>query len=53
MIDSRISFYCHNLGLLAPKPKFTLTDLKKRAQEFHRMFVLALANKAANNVVAV
>ena len=53
MIDSRISFYCHNLGLLVPKPKFTFTNLKKMAPAFHRMFVLAPANKAAYNVVVV
>ena len=40
-IDGRISFYCNNLDLLPPKPKFTLRHLKKGIQEFHRKFVLA------------
>ena len=49
----RISFYCNNLDLLPPKPKFTFRHLKKGFQEFHRKFVLAPADKAANNVVVV
>ena len=53
IIDSRISFYCNNLDLLPPKPKFTFRYLKKGIQEFHRKFVLAPADKAANNVVVV
>ena len=53
IIDSRISFYCNNLELLPPKPKFTFRHLKKGIQEFHRKFVLAPADKAANNVVVV
>ena len=53
IIDGRISFYCNNLDLLPPKPKFTLRHLKKEIQEFHRKFVLAPADKAANNVVVV
>ena len=44
-------FYCNNLDLLPPKPKFTFKHLKKGIQEFHRRFVLAPADKAANNVV--
>ena len=52
-IDGRISFYCNNLDLLPPKPKFTFRHLKKGIQEFHRKFVLAPADKAANNVVVV
>ena len=40
-IDGRISFYCNNLDLLPPKPKFTFRHLKKGIQEFHRKFVLA------------
>ena len=51
IIDGRISFYCNNLDLLPPKPKFTFRHLKKGIQEFHRKFVLAPADKAANNVV--
>ena len=53
IIDGRISFYCNNFELLPPKPKFTFRDLKKEIQEFHRRFVLAPADKAANNVVVV
>ena len=29
IIDGRISFYCNNLDLLPPKPKFTFRYLKK------------------------
>ena len=53
IIDGRISFNCNNLDLLPPKPKFTFRHLKKGIQEFHRRFVLAPADKAANNVVVV
>ena len=53
IIDGRIPFYCNNLDLLPPKPKFTFRHLKKGIQEFHRKFVLAPADKAANNVVVV
>ena len=53
IIDGRISFYCNNLDLLPPKPKFTFRHLKKGIQEFHRKFVFAPAAKAANNVVVV
>ena len=53
IIDGRISFYCNNLALLPPKPKFTFRHLKKGIKEFHRRFVLAPADKAANNVVVV
>ena len=52
-IDSRISFYCNNLDLLSPKPKFTFRNLMKGVQEFHRKFVLEPADKAAYNVVGV
>ena len=53
IIDGRISFYCNNLDLLPPKLKFIFRHLKKGIQEFHRKFVLAPADKAANNVVVV
>ena len=53
IIDGRISFYSNNLDLLPPKPKFTFRHVKKGIQEFHRRFVLAPADKAANNVVVV
>ena len=52
IIDGRISFYCNNLDLLPPKPKFTFRH-KKGIQEFHRRFVLAPADKAADNDVVV
>ena len=53
IIDGRISFYCNNLDLLPPKPKFNFRHLKKEIQEFHRSIVLAPTDKAANNVVVV
>ena len=53
IIDGRISFYCINLDLLPPKYKFNFRHLKKEIQEIHRRFVLAPADKAANNVVVV
>ena len=55
IIDGRISFlnYCNNLYLLPPKPKFTFRHLKKGIQKFHRRFVLAPTDKAANNDVVV
>ena len=53
IIDGRISFYCNNLDLLPPKPKFYFRHLKKGIQEFHRRFVLAPADKAAYNVVVI
>ena len=53
IIDGRISFYCNNLDLLPPKLKFTFRHLKKGIQEFHKKFVLAPADKAANNVVVI
>ena len=42
-----------HLDLLPPKSKFTLINLNKGVQEFHKKFALALANKAANNVMVV
>ena len=53
IIDGRISFYCNKLDLLPPKTKFTFRHVKKGIQEFHRRFVLAPADKDANNVVVV
>ena len=53
IIDGRISFYCNNLDFLRPKPIFTFRHLKKGIQEFHRRFVLAHEDKAADNVVVV
>ena len=33
IIDGRISFYCNNVDLLPPKPKFNFRHLKKGIQE--------------------
>ena len=44
IIDSRISFYCNNLALLPPKPKYTLRSFKKGVQKFHRKFIFAPAD---------
>ena len=46
-------FYSYNLDLLPPKPKLSFRYLKQGIQEFHRKYVLAPADKAANNVVVV
>ena len=53
IIDERVLFYSDNLDLLPPKPKLSFRYLKQGIQEFHRKCVLALADKAANNVVVV
>ena len=53
IIDGRVSCYCSNLDLLPSKPKFAFRHLKKGLQEFHMRFVLAPADKAANNGVVV
>ena len=50
-IDERVLFYSNNPGLLPPKPKLSFRYLKQGIQEFHRKYVLAPADKAANNVV--
>ena len=41
IIDGRILFYCNDLDVLPPKPKFTFRHLKKGIQKFHKRFVLA------------
>ena len=46
-------FIALNLDLLPPEPKFTFRNLKKGAQESHRRFALAPADKAAKNAVVV
>ena len=46
-------FYSNNLDLIPPKPKLSFRYLKQGIQEFHRKYVLAPADKAANNVVVV
>ena len=53
IIDERVLFYTNNLDLLPPKPKLSFRYLKQGIQEFHRRYVLAPADKAANNVVVV
>ena len=41
------------MHFIGTKPKFTFRNLKKGAQEFHRKVVLAPADKATSNVVAI
>ena len=53
IIDERVLFYSNKHDLLAPKPKLSFRYLKQGIQEFHRKYVLAPADKAANNVVVV
>ena len=53
IIDKHILFYSINLNLLPPKLKFSFRFLKQGIQEFHRKYVLAPADKAANNVAVV
>ena len=53
IIDERVLFYSNNFDSLPPKPKLSFRYLKQGIQEFHRKYVLALADKAANNVVVV
>ena len=53
IVNQRISFYCRNTNLLPPKPKTFLYHLKLGIQEFYKNYVLAPADKAANNVVVV
>ena len=52
-VISAIPSYSNNLDLLPPKPKLSFRYLKQGIQEFHRKYVLAPADKAANNVVVV
>ena len=51
IIHERVLFYSNNLDLLPPKPKLSFRYLKQGIQEFHRKYVLAPADKAANNVM--
>ena len=56
IFESRISFNCNNFeDLPTPRPKFTFRNLKKKGPEIplHRKFVLAPADRAANNVVVL
>ena len=50
IIDERVLFYANNLDLL---PQISFRYLKQSIQVFHRKYVLAPADKAANNVVVV
>ena len=53
LVNRRVSFYSQNTNLLPPKPKPSLRHLKLGIQEFHTKYVLAPADKAANNAVVV
>ena len=53
IVDERVLFYSNNLDLFPPKPKLSFRYLKQGIQKFHRKYVLAPADKAANNVVVV
>ena len=53
IVDKRIKFYSQNTNILPPKPKSSFRHLKQGIHEFHRKYVLVLADKAANNVVVV
>ena len=46
-------FYSNNLDLLPPEAKLSFRYLKQGIQEFHRKYVLAQADKTANNVIVV
>ena len=52
IVDKRIKFYSQNTNILPPKPKSSFRHLKQGIQ-YHRMYVLVPAGKAANNVVVV
>ena len=51
--DERVLFYSNNPDLLPPEPKLSFRYLEQGIQEFHRKYVLALADKASNNDVVV
>ena len=51
--EPRLKETSKNLDLLPPKPKLSFRYLKQGIEEFHRKYVLAPADKAANNVVIV
>ena len=53
LVNKCISFYSQNTNLLPPKPKTALRHLKLGIQEFHQKYVLAPADKVADNVVVV
>ena len=51
--DERVLFFSNNLDLLPLKPKLSFQYLQQGIQDFHRKYVLAPADKAANNIVVV
>ena len=53
IVEKRIKFYSQNTNLLPPKPKLSFKHLKQGIKQFHRMYVLVPADKAANSVVVV
>ena len=54
IIDESVLFYFTILlDLLPPKPKLSFRYFKQGIQVFHRKFVLAPADKAANNIDVV
>ena len=53
IIDQRVSFYSQNTNMLPCEPKISYRYLKSGIEEFHRKYVLVLADKAANSVVVV
>ena len=53
IIDRRISIYSQNTKMLPRKSRISYRYLKSGFKEFHRMYVLVPADKAANNVVVV
>ena len=54
IIDERMLFYSINLDLLPPRPKLTFLYLKQCIHPmYRRKYVLAPADKTANNVVVV
>ena len=53
IIELRISFYSQNTIMLPRKPKISYHYLTLGIQRFHRKYVLAPADKDANNVIVV
>ena len=50
-VDQHTKFYSQNTNLLPAKPKSTFRHLKQGIQDFHSKYILAPADKAANNAV--
>ena len=53
IIYERVVFYSNNLDFLPPKLELSFRYLNQGIQEFHRKYVLAPADKTANNVVVM